>query len=199
MCYNNNVVKRTTEIKERLIVMSNYAKINEMDIANGEGIRVSIFFSGCTLHCKGCFNYELWDFNYGKPFTQKTIDKIIELMKPDYIKGLSILGGEPLQNAGAVTALCKAVKQVYPNKDIWMWTGYTMGYIEEKTYRGSCEVFSPDLFKNVDYIVAGEYKEELRNLNLRFRGSSNQHIFRKIDIDGIRTDWKRCEEYEGDI
>lgn len=173
--------------------MSNYAKINAMDIANGEGIRVSVFFSGCTLHCKGCFNHELWDFNYGKPFTRSTIDEIIELMKPDYIKGLSILGGEPLQNEDAVTALCMAVKEVYPNKDIWMWTGYTMDYLENQTAN---HLFSPDLFKNIDYIVAGEYKEELKDLNLQFRGSSNQHIFKKIDTSGDRTDWEMCKRYE---
>ena len=173
--------------------MSNYAKINAMDIANGEGIRVSIFFSGCTLHCKGCFNYELWDFNYGKPFTRQTIVKIIELMKPDYIKGLSILGGEPLQNADAVTALCIAVKNVYPDKDIWMWTGYTMDYLENQTGN---HVFSPNLFKNIDYIVAGEYKEELKDLNLQFRGSSNQHIFKKINTSGDETDWEMCKIYE---
>lgn len=158
--------------------MGNYAKINPVDFANGVGARVSIFFSGCTHHCKGCFNSELWDFNYGAPFTQKTIDTIIELMKPDYIKGLSILGGEPFQNVKAVKELVLKVKSVYPNKDIWIWTGHKMEeFVGWSTY---C-LYEKPILDNIDALVDGRYEEGKRDLTLAFRGSSNQRIWRKVN------------------
>ena len=158
--------------------MSNYAKINAADFANGEGIRVSIFFSGCKFHCKGCFNSELWDFNYGVPFTQETIDTIIELMKPDYIKGLSILGGEPFQNRRAVKELVLKVKSAYPNKDIWVWTGYKMEeFIGWTTYG----LYEKPILDNIDVLIDGRYEDDKRDLTLAFRGSSNQRIWRDIN------------------
>lgn len=158
--------------------MSNYAKINDSDLANGEGIRVSIFFSGCSHHCKGCFNSELWDFNYGVPFTQETIDTIIELMKPDYIKGLSILGGEPFQNRRAVKELVLKVKSAYPNKDIWVWTGHKMEeFIGWTTYG----LYEKPILDNIDVLVDGRYEDDKRDLTLAFMGSSNQRIWRKIN------------------
>ena len=150
--------------------MSKYAKINYIDTVNGSGIRVSIFFSGCNFHCKNCFNSELWDFNYGIPFTEETISKIIELLKPDYIKGLSILGGEPFQNYDAVIKLVKRVKEIYPNKDIWIWTGYKFDDIPEE-----CK----DILSLADVIVDGRYEEDKRDLSIAFRGSTNQRIWRK--------------------
>lgn len=141
-----------------------------MDIVNGLGIRVSIFFSGCSFHCKNCFNSELWDFNYGIPFTEETISKIIELLKPDYIKGLSILGGEPFHNYDAVIKLIKKVKEIYPNKDIWIWTGYKFDDIPEE-----CK----DILDLADVIVDGRYEEDKRDLSIAFRGSTNQRIWRK--------------------
>ena len=156
--------------------MGNYARINPVDFANGVGARVSIFFSGCTHHCKGCFNSELWDFNYGVPFTQKTIDTIIELMKPDYIKGLSILGGEPFQNVKAVKELVLKVKSTYPNKDIWIWTGHKMEeFVGWSTY---C-LYEKPILDNIDALVDGRYEEDKRDLTLAFRGSSNQRIWKK--------------------
>ena len=158
--------------------MGNYAKINPVDFANGVGARVSIFFSGCTHHCKGCFNSELWDFNYGVPFTQKTIDTIIELMKPDYIKGLSILGGEPFQNVKAVKELVLKVKSVYPNKDIWIWTGHKMEeFVGWSTY---C-LYEKPILDNIDALVDGRYEEDKRDLTLKWRGSNNQRIWRKVN------------------
>ena len=141
-----------------------------MDIVNGSGIRVSIFFSGCNFHCKNCFNSELWDFNYGIPFTEETINKIIELLSPDYIKGLSILGGEPFHNYDAVIKLIKKVKEIYPNKDIWIWTGYKFDDIPEE-YK--------DILDLADVIVDGRYEEDKRDLSIAFRGSANQRIWRK--------------------
>lgn len=164
--------------------MSNYAKINDMDVVNGEGVRVSIFFSGCTHHCKNCFNSELWNFDYGVPFTSETIDTIIELMKPDYIKGLSILGGEPFQNEEALRNLARRVKKIYPTKDIWVWTGYEFNNIPQNTR---------DILSYVDVIVDGRYDENKKTFLLPFRGSENQKIWKKSytlcnDIEW--TEWR---------
>ena len=161
--------------------MSKYAKINYIDTVNGSGIRVSIFFSGCNFHCKNCFNSELWDFNYGIPFTEETINKIIELLTPDYIKGLSILGGEPFHNYDAVIKLIKKVKEIYPNKDIWIWTGYKFDDIPEK-----CK----DILDLADVIVDGRYEEDKRDLSIAFRGSTNQRIWRKSTNEFNDTIWR---------
>ena len=161
--------------------MSKYAKINYIDTVNGSGIRVSIFFSGCNFHCKNCFNSELWDFNYGIPFTEETINKIIELLAPDYIKGLSILGGEPFHNYNAVIKLIKKVKEIYPNKDIWIWTGYKFDDIPEK-----CK----DILDLADVIVDGRYEEDKRDLSIAFRGSTNQRIWRKSTNEFNDTIWR---------
>lgn len=163
--------------------MSKYAKINYIDTVNGSGIRVSIFFSGCNFHCKNCFNSELWDFNYGIPFTEETINKIIELLAPDYIKGLSILGGEPFHNYDAVIKLIKKVKEIYPNKDIWIWTGYKFDDIPE-----GCK----GILDLADVIVDGRYEEDKRDLSIAFRGSTNQRIWRKSTNEFNDTIW-RCD------
>ena len=165
--------------------MSKYAKINYIDTVNGSGIRVSIFFSGCNFHCKNCFNSELWDFNYGIPFTEETINKIIELLAPDYIKGLSILGGEPFHNYDAVIKLIKKVKEIYPNKDIWIWTGYKFDDIPEK-----CK----DILDLADVIVDGRYEEDKRDLSIAFRGSTNQRIWRKSTNEFNDTIWRYDRE-----
>ena len=165
--------------------MSKYAKINYIDTVNGSGIRVSIFFSGCNFHCKNCFNSELWDFNYGIPFTEETINKIIELLAPDYIKGLSILGGEPFHNYDAVIKLIKKVKEIYPNKDIWIWTGYKFDDIPEE-----CK----DILSFADVIVDGRYEEDKRDLSIAFRGSTNQRIWRKSTNEFNDTVWRYDRE-----
>ena len=165
--------------------MSKYAKINYIDTVNGSGIRVSIFFSGCNFHCNNCFNSELWDFDYGIPFTEETINKIIELLAPDYIKGLSILGGEPFHNYDAVIKLIKKVKEIYPNKDIWIWTGYKFDDIPEE-YK--------DILALADVIVDGRYEEDKRDLSIAFRGSTNQRIWRKSTNEFNDTIWRYDRE-----
>lgn len=154
--------------------MGNYMKINKTDLVNGEGIRVSLFFSGCSHRCKNCFNQEAWDFNAGKPFTEETVDKIIELLNEPYIRGLSILGGEPFDNYSDLITICKRVKQEIDNKDIWIWTGYNFSDISDK-----------EVLNFADVIVDGPFIEEEKDLSLAFRGSKNQQIWRKID--GIWT------------
>lgn len=145
----------------------NYATIKPTDIANGTGIRVSLFVSGCRNHCKGCFNPETWDFEYGTPFTFATWDYILGLLKPDYIAGLSVLGGDPLEpeNAEALLPFLRRVKEAYPNKTIWMYTGY----IYER-------VWELPLLQYVDVLVDGPFILDKADKRLQFRGSSNQRI-----------------------
>lgn len=150
----------------------NYGNIKKTDIANGPGVRVSLFVSGCRNRCKGCFNPETWSFRYGKPFDALVGYKVIEALAPDYISGLSILGGDPMEpeNVDIVTSFCSIVKDEYPNKTIWLYTGYKYEDIAEKY---------PDLLKFIDVMVDGPFIEELKDISLTFRGSSNQRI---IDV-----------------
>ena len=150
--------------------MARFNKIRKMDISNGPGVRVSIFFQGCPFHCKGCFNSETWDFALGSEFDEETISKVLEVASPDYIKGLSILGGEPLykKTVDATIKLCQAFKEKYPNKTIWLWTGFTWETIENK-----------EVLKYLDVLVDGQFKEELHDPRLRWCGSSNQRV---IDV-----------------
>lgn len=153
----------------------NYADIKYCDVANGIGIRVSIFVSGCTHHCKNCFNEVAWDFNYGKPFTEKEIDQIIEYLKPDYITGLSVLGGEPFEhtNQAGLLPLLRKVREIYPDKDIWCFTGYDF----EKDILGRmCQDWpeTNEMLSYIDVLIDGKFVEELKDLTLRFKGSSNQ-------------------------
>ncbi len=158
----------------------NYATIKNCDIANGPGVRVSLFVSGCTHHCKGCFNEVAWDFHYGEPFTQKTIDLILNMLKPDYIRGLTLLGGEPFEpeNQPALVALLRQVRQAYPQKSIWAFSGYLFdrdicsGRLGDPAVTG-------EFLSYLDVLVDGPFIEEQKNLSLRFRGSSNQRI---IDV-----------------
>ena len=154
----------------------NYASINEMDIANGTGLRVNLFVSGCTHHCKGCFNPEAWDFNYGKKFTEKTEQQIIEYMNFDYIKGITILGGEPMEpeNQKALLPFLKKIKSIFPNKDIWIYSGYTLEEMLEGKL--SKTATTKEILETADILVDGEFIETKKNLKLKFRGSSNQRI-----------------------
>ena len=160
----------------------NYAKIKKCDVANGPGVRVSLFVSGCNHHCKNCFNREAWDFNYGNNFTEKEENQIIEDLKPDYITGLSLLGGEPFerQNQEGLAPLVKKVKQEYPNKKIWCYTGFTFDkqILGEMVGQENRET-TKQMLENIDYIVDGRFVEELKNPSLKFKGSSNQRI---IDV-----------------
>jgi len=153
----------------------NYADIKQFDVANGLGIRVSIFVSGCTHHCKSCFNEVAWDFNYGTPFTQKDIDRIIDYLKPSYVSGLAILGGEPFErcNQQGLLPLLRKVKEIYPEKDIWCFTGYTF---DNDIRSRMCNEWpeTNEMLSYIDVLVDGKFVEELKDLNLRFKGSSNQ-------------------------
>ncbi len=158
----------------------NYAEIKQYDVANGTGVRVSIFVSGCTHHCKHCFNEETWDFNYGRPFSETEADQIVEYLKPDYVAGLSVLGGEPFEpsNQEGLLPLLQAVKKEYPEKDIWCYTGYLFDkQILEDMCRKS-EV-TRQMLSCIDILLDGRFVEEKKNLKLRFRGSENQRI---IDV-----------------
>lgn len=158
----------------------NYSNIKFNDIANGEGVRTSLFVSGCTHHCKNCFNKETWDFNYGKPFTREVEDRIIESLKPSYINGLTLLGGEPMEpaNQKGLIDFIKRVKEIYPNKTIWCYTGYLFDEELLKPSRAFCP-WTKELISMFDIMVDGEFKEELKDITLRFKGSSNQRI---IDV-----------------
>lgn len=158
----------------------NYADIKKIDVANGEGVRVSVFVSGCNHHCKGCFNQCAWDFNYGNKFTDQEIDKVISYLDHDYISGLSLLGGEPLelQNQEGLLPLVKKVKEKFPDKNIWCYTGFDF----EKDVVGkmaSENQTSNELLRYLDVVVDGKFEQDKKDLKLRFRGSSNQRI---IDV-----------------
>lgn len=164
----------------------NYADIKKIDVANGEGVRVSVFVSGCNHHCKGCFNQCAWDFNYGKKFTEKEEQQIIDYMNHDYISGLSLLGGEPLEpkNQEGLLPLVKKVKEKFPDKNIWCYTGFDF----EKDVVGKMaknNETTRELLKYIDIIVDGKFEEDKKDLKLQFRGSSNQKI---VDVKkSLRT------------
>ncbi len=158
----------------------NYAEIKNCDIANGPGVRISLFVSGCTHHCKGCFNQMAWDFGYGQPFTQQTIDKILDMMKPDYIRGLTLLGGEPFEpeNQGPIVELLRQIKEEMPQKSIWAFSGYLFDRDILSGRLGDWGITQKYL-SYLDVLVDGPFVEEKKNLSLRFRGSENQRI---IDV-----------------
>lgn len=147
-----------------------YNKIRKMDISNGPGVRVSIFVQGCSFNCKNCFNPETHDFNKGEEFTYDTINKLLELSDKEYINGLSILGGEPLHefNILGTIKLAKAFKEKFPNKTIWVWTGFLFE-----------NVINKDIFKYIDILVDGRFEEEHKDIRLKYCGSTNQRV---IDV-----------------
>ena len=159
----------------------NYGEIKKVDIANGTGVRVSLFVSGCTHRCKGCFNPDTWNFNFGKEYTEETENDIIEALKPSYIEGLSLLGGEPFEpeNQKTLVGLLKRIRQELPGKNVWCYSGYTF---EELTGQKKSRAFtdiSAEMLSLIDVLVDGEFVEELKDISLQFRGSSNQRI---IDV-----------------
>ena len=147
----------------------NYGIIRKVDVANGLGVRVSLFVSGCRNHCKGCFNPETWDFRYGKPFTEKTENEIIEALRPSWIQGLSILGGDPFEpeNERKLIPFLRRVRKELPEKDIWIYSGYTFEELEGR-----------ELLRYADVLVDGPFIEEQKDAGLAFRGSRNQRIIR---------------------
>ena len=155
----------------------NYGEIKKWDIANGYGVRVSLFVSGCRNHCENCFNRDTWDFSYGLPFTEKTSEEILEALKPDYISGLSLLGGEPFEpeNQPQLLDLTNLIKYRYPNKTIWCYTGFTLEELGNDTCRANTP-YIKKLLENIDVLVDGRYVEALKNISLQFRGSENQRV-----------------------
>ncbi len=155
----------------------NYATIKNCDIANGPGVRVSLFVSGCTHHCPGCFNEVAWDFDYGQPFTQETIDLILSWLAPAHVKGLTLLGGEPFepQNQGAIVDLLRQVRAKYPEKSIWAFSGYLFDRDILSGRLGD----TAEYLRYLDVLVDGPFVEAKKNLSLRFRGSENQRL---IDV-----------------
>lgn len=155
----------------------NYASIKNLDVANGDGLRVSLFVSGCTHHCKGCFNPEAWNFDYGEPFTKEVEDQILEMLKPNYIQGLSLLGGEPFEPANQAVLLpfIRRFKAMYPEKNLWCYSGYNFESDMLAGKLGPADI-TMELLSYIDVLVDGEFVLELRDPRLRFRGSSNQRV-----------------------
>lgn len=154
----------------------NYCGLNKNDIANGEGVRVSLFVSGCRNHCKGCHNPEAWDFNYGKLFTKETENEIMEALRPSWIQGLSILGGEPCEeeNKKVLIPFLKKVRSTFPEKDIWLYSGYTYELLQ-----------NDEILQYVDVLVDGPFLLEQKDISIAFRGSRNQRII-KLKDGGIQ-------------
>lgn len=154
-----------------------YGTIKNCDIANGIGVRVSLFVSGCRNRCPGCFQPETWEFDYGQPFTEQTTNRLIELLRPDYIDGLTLLGGEPFEpeNQPELLALVRRVRQTYPQKTVWAFTGYTLETLLSGTGHPCCEATLP-LLHQIDVLVDGRFEQAQKNLRLRFRGSENQRL-----------------------
>lgn len=161
-----------------------YGEIKNCDIANGIGVRVSLFVSGCTNHCEGCFQPETWDFNYGNDFTEETENKILEMLAPDYICGLTVLGGEPFEpeNQRVLVDFLRKVRRKYPEKSIWCFTGFTLEMLETEGTHCHCEV-TEEMLALIDVLVDGRFDKNKKNISLRFRGSENQRL---IDLNLTR-------------
>ena len=159
----------------------NYGEIKTTDIANGVGVRTSLFVSGCTHHCKECFNSDTWDFEYGRPFTKKVQDEIIESLRPTYITGLTVLGGEPMEivNQRALRPFLQRVKTLLPDKTIWIYSGYLWEELNDKDNKRCHGDDTETILGLIDILVDGEFMIALKDISLNFRGSSNQRI---IDV-----------------
>ena len=162
-----------------------YGEIKNCDIANGEGVRVTLFVSGCTNHCKNCFQPQTWDFNYGNPFTEETEAELFRLLSPRYIRGLTLLGGEPFEpeNQRALLPFLRKLRRELPEKTVWAFTGFTWEELHTEGSHPRCEV-TDELLSLIDVLVDGRYVEELKDIGLRFRGSSNQRL---LDLNATRA------------
>ena len=162
-----------------------YGTIKNCDIANGEGVRVTLFVSGCTNRCKNCFQPQTWDFEYGTPFTAETEKQLLELLAPDYINGLTVLGGEPFEpsNQRALLPFLRRVRETFPKKNIWCFSGFTYEELKKDGSHPRCEV-TDDMLSLLDVLVDGRFVDELKDISLRFRGSSNQRL---IDMNKTRA------------
>ena len=163
----------------------NYATIKKRDIANGPGVRVSLFVSGCTHHCPGCFNEDTWDFDYGAPFTREVEDEILTLMEPEYIGGITLLGGEPFepQNQAVLLPFLRRIRAQYPEKTVWCFSGYTLEQLQGES-RARCE-HTDEMLSLLDVLVDGRFVLAKKNIRLRFRGSENQRL---IDMNKTRNE-----------
>ena len=175
----------------------NYAEIKNFDIANGLGVRVSLFVSGCTHHCKNCFNQMTWDFKYGKEFNQEVEDLIIDYLKPEHITGLSLLGGEPMEpsNQRALLPFIKRVKELYPQKDIWCYTGYLFDQELLSESRARCEV-TDELLSYIDVLVDGKFVEELKDLSLNLELKPLEVVELNLSLDETKSLTGRSESEE---
>lgn len=164
----------------------NYCGIKKCDIANGIGVRVTLFVSGCTHHCKGCFQPETWDFSYGETFTPEVEEEVTAALAPGYIHGLTLLGGEPFEpeNQRVLVKFLKKVREKYPNKNIWCYTGYLFDEELLKPSRARCEV-TDEMLSMIDVLVDGEFEIDKKNISLQFCGSENQRI---IDVKKSLTE-----------
>ncbi|MBQ9210367.1 MAG: anaerobic ribonucleoside-triphosphate reductase activating protein [Clostridia bacterium] len=162
-----------------------YGAIKNCDIANGVGVRVTLFVSGCTNRCPGCFQPETWDFAYGQPFTAETEQELMDMLAPDYIDGLTLLGGDPFEprNQEALLPFLQRVKQAYPGKNIWAYTGFTLEQLETEGSYPRCQA-TDAMLGLIDILVDGPFIETQKNIRLRFRGSENQRI---IDMNASRA------------
>lgn len=177
----------------------NYATIKKLDIANGPGLRVSLFVSGCTHHCKGCFNPEAWDFNYGQTFTEATEQELLAALANEHIRGLSLLGGEPFepQNQAVLVGFLRRFKQQFPNKDVWCYSGYDFEQDMLTGNLGPWEI-TEEMLSYIDILVDGEFMLEQKNPNLRFRGSANQRVIRVQE--SLQQDKVVCwDDHEGQV
>ena len=167
-----------------------YGEIKNCDIANGEGVRVTLFVSGCTNHCKNCFQPQTWDFAYGQPFTAETEQHLLDLLAPSYINGLTLLGGEPFEpaNQRALVPFLHRVRETYPKKNIWSFSGFTYEGLTTDGTHCRCEV-TDEMLSLLDVLVDGRFVEELKDISLRFRGSRNQRL---IDLNASRAAGHAC-------
>ncbi|HIU64373.1 MAG TPA: anaerobic ribonucleoside-triphosphate reductase activating protein [Candidatus Avacidaminococcus intestinavium] len=172
----------------------NYGEIKNCDIANGIGVRVSLFVSGCTHHCKGCFNPETWSFSYGKPFTEETEQELLELLSAEYIDGLSLLGGEPFEpeNQKVLLPFVQKMRKLFPEKTVWCYTGFILETELLTPSRARC-AYTDELLGLIDVLVDGEFVEDLKDISLQFRGSSNQRL---IDLPKTLVTGKFCQWQE---
>ena len=165
-----------------------YGEIKNCDIANGEGVRVTLFVSGCTNRCENCFQPQTWAFDYGQPFTEETEDYLMDLLRPSYINGLTLLGGEPFEpeNQRRLVQLLRRVRRELPEKNIWSFTGFTYEMLLTEGSHPRCEV-TDEMLSLLDVLVDGRFVEALKDITLRFRGSSNQRL---IDLNATRQTGK---------
>ncbi len=158
----------------------NYGEIKNCDIADGIGVRVSLFVSGCTNHCEGCFQPQTWDFDYGEEFTEETEEYILSLLRPSYIDGLTLLGGEPFEpsNQQVLLPFLRQVKERYPDKSIWAYTGFTLEALRTEGTHCHCDA-TEEMLSYLDVLVDGKFEQSKKDITLRFRGSTNQRV---IDV-----------------